>query len=357
MTKVYVAKGFYPQAYFEKTIEYVACVQSPGGDIAWFDDGITDPWNHVEAAMALSIGNRHKQAEQAYDWLKDWQLDNGGWYVSYKGSKAEDTSRIESNFVAYVATGIWHHYLITKDRDFLRSFWPTVSRAMDFISTLQGEQGQIYWALDCREGIRKDALVTGCSSIYKSLACAINIAEVLNEPAEQLISMRDALGKALTDRPESFDQTWESKQRFAMDWFYPVLTGVIQGKKAVDRINARWDEFVVDQLGCRCVNDEPWVTVAETCELVMSLISIGQYQRAVEVFSWIHQFRKEDGSYWTGYVYPDKAIWPEERTTWTAGAVLLAADALAQITGGHALFANHNKTVLLGRTGFPTGSS
>ena len=100
MTKVYVAKGFYPQAYFEKTIEYVACVQSPGGDIAWFDDGITDPWNHVEAAMALSIGNRHKQAEQAYDWLKDWQLENGGWYVSIKGPRLR--TPVESNPISWL---------------------------------------------------------------------------------------------------------------------------------------------------------------------------------------------------------------------------------------------------------------
>lgn len=357
MTNVYVAKGFYPAAYFKKTIDYIASVQSADGDIAWFENGTTDPWDHIEAAMALSIGGQSEQAVQAYHWLKQLQLDHGGWYVSYRGKKAEDTSRIESNFVAYVATGVWHHYLISKDQDFLRSLWPTVSQAMAFVAELQGEHGQIFWALDSDKGIRKDALVTGCCSIYKSLDCAINIAEVLNEPTEQLISMKNALGKALTERSDCFDQTWESKQRFAMDWFYPVLTGVLQGQAAVDRINSRWDEFVVDQLGCRCVNDEPWVTVAETCELVMSLISIQQYQRAIEVFSWIHQFRKEDGSYWTGYVYPDKAIWPEERTTWTAGAVLLAADAIAQVSGGCKIFTDHQKRVSLDRAKLPAGRS
>ncbi len=353
MTKVYVAKGFFPEAYFKETIDYIASVQSDDGSIAWFEDGITDPWDHVEAAMALSIGGKIEQAVQAYHWLTEMQLENGGWYVSYRGKKAEDSSRIESNFVAYVATGVWHHYLISKDQDFLRSLWPTVARAMTFVSKLQGEQGQIFWALDSEQGIRKDALVTGCCSIYKSIDCAINIAEVLNEPTQQLKSMKNTLGKALTDRADCFDQTWESKQRFAMDWFYPVLTGVLQGQAALDRINSRWDEFVVDQLGCRCVNDEPWVTVAETCELVMSLISVQQYQRAVEVFSWIHQFRKEDGSYWTGYVYPDKAIWPEERTTWTAGAVLLAADAIAQISAGCKIFTHHQNSLPVDRTKLP----
>jgi hypothetical protein len=43
----------------------------------------------------------------------------------------------------------------------------------------------------------------------------------------------------------------------------------------------------------------------------------------------MQHLRDEDGSYWTGYVYPDDARWPVERTTWTAGAVLLATAALA----------------------------
>ena len=123
-----------------------------------------------------------------------------------------------------------------------------------------------------------------------------------------------------------------------MDWFYPVLTGVIKGRQAQQHLNARWDEFVVAEQGCHCVNDEPWVTVAESCELVMSLLAAGQYPQAVELFSWLHQFRHEDGSYWTGYVYRDEALWPLEKPTWTAGAVMLAADALSNHTNAAHLF-------------------
>jgi hypothetical protein len=67
------------------------------------------------------------------------------------------------------------------------------------------------------------------------------------------------------------------------------------------------------------------VTGAESCELVLALCAIGQVERAAEMFGWIQHLRHPDGSYWTGYVYPDHARWPEERTTWTAGAVLLAS--------------------------------
>ena len=123
-----------------------------------------------------------------------------------------------------------------------------------------------------------------------------------------------------------------------MDWFYPVLTGVLQGQKAKDRIQEKWDTFVEDGLGCRCVSDEPWVTIAESCELVMALVAAGEKQKASQLFSWLHEYRDDDGAYWTGWVFRDQAIWPEEKPTWTAGAVLLAADALTNATAASKIF-------------------
>jgi hypothetical protein len=149
---------------------------------------------------------------------------------------------------------------------------------------------------------------------------------------------RTRLKNALINHPECFDRTWDSKSRFAMDWFYPVLTGVIQGAQAHAHLQSRWDTFVVNEFGSKCVSDEPWVTVAESCELTMALIAAGDYSTATQLFSWLHQFRDDDGSYWTGYVYPDKALWPLEKPTWTAGAILLAADALSRETPASNLF-------------------
>jgi hypothetical protein len=123
-----------------------------------------------------------------------------------------------------------------------------------------------------------------------------------------------------------------------MDWFYPVLAGVYTGREAQARLAARWDEFVEDKLGCRCEKQEPWVTIAESCELVMALMAAGDRARAVEVYSWLHQWRTEDGSYWTGYQLVEDLLWPDEKPTWTAGAILLAADALTGHTGAARLF-------------------
>ncbi len=338
MPKLYFFKGFFPNEFFMKTAEYIASVQDPDGSIPWFEGGYTDPWDHVEAAMGLSICGKYKEAENAYRWMKKTQLSDGGWWNAYKNGSIEDKTRIESNFVAYIATGVWHHFLITQERTFLENMWSTVEKAVEFVLSLQTKYGEISWAVDSEKSVKNDALVTGCSSIYKSLECAINIATTLDKKRSHWIESRSKLGNTLRSHPERFDRTWESKSRYSMDWFYPVLTGIITGPAARTRLKAKWDTFVVNELGCRCVSDEPWVTIAESCELTMALIGAGQHKKASQLFNWLHDYREEDGSYWTGYVYPKDELWPAEKPTWTAGAILLAADALANATPASQLF-------------------
>ena len=277
-------------------------------------------------------------ARKAYDWLAALQLEDGSWWASYRGEVIDNKARRETNFVAYIATGVWHHYLISQDDAFLNDMWPMVEKAVGFVLSLQGEHGEIDWAVDKHGNAKGDALVTGCSSIYKSLECAYNISVTLGDEREEWLDARERLGNALRNKPERFDRTWESKSRYSMDWFYPVLTGVFTGKEARARIASRWDEFVEEGLGCRCEKQEPWVTIAESCELVMALLAAGDHARAVEVYSWLHQWRYKDGSYWTGYQMVEDLLWPDERPTWTTGAILLAADALTEHTAASKLF-------------------
>ena len=338
MSGVYLSRGMFPQEFLRPTVEFILNTQLPSGEIPWFEGGYADPWDHVEAAMGLSIGGELEAASRAYQWLASAQLTDGSWWASYREGEVDNSKRRESNFVAYVATGVWHHFLISKNKAFLRSMWPMVDGAIEFVLALQTDHGDIHWAVDGDGEAKRDALVTGCSSIYKSLECAHNIAVTLGEERSNWLSCRAELGYALRHKPERFDRTWESKARYSMDWFYPVLTGVLPQKEGRDRLASRWDEFVEPNLGCRCVSDQPWATVAESCELVMALLAAGDHARAVEVYSWLHQWRAGDGSYWTGYQWVEDLLWPDEKPTWTAGAILLAADALAEYTAASGLF-------------------
>ena len=81
----------------------------------------------------------------------------------------------------------------------------------------------------------------------------------------------------------------------------------------------------------RCVRTEPWVTAAETCELVIALDACGMRDRALEVFASVQHLRHQDGSYWTGWQFANQAPFPRERSSWTAAAVVLAADALVTL--------------------------
>ena len=324
------------------TARYIAELQLPSGALPWFEGGIVDPWDHVEAIMGLSIGGYLDEAQRGFEWLATTQRADGAWFAAYQDTHAADTTRAETNFVAYPATGLWHYWLVSGDTATVARFWPMIQRAMKFVVDLQTAEGEIYWAVDTDKGISRDALVTGCSSIFKSLLCTAELARLVDADPNPWLLARERLGTAIREKPHLFDRTWPSKARYSMDWFYPVLTGVFQGQQAQQRIDSRWQEFVEPDLGCRCVVEEPWVTMAETCELILACLNVGYQEHAQTLFNNLQRFQLEDGSWWTGYVFPDEVHWPDERPSWTAAAILLAADALYGLTPAKGLFTEHN---------------
>jgi hypothetical protein len=135
---------------------------------------------------------------------------------------------------------------------------------------------------------------------------------------------------------------FEPKERWAMDWYYPVLTGALTGEAAKARLADGWNTFAMEGLGVRCVSDEPWVTASETAECALAHVAIGDLATACDLLKWTRAHRRQDGSYWTGIVYsPGRTPvqFPfDEHTSYTAAAVILAADAIAGTSPGAGLF-------------------
>ena len=210
-------------------VSYVAAHQLSDGALPWWPGGDLDPWDHVECAMALDVGGRAFEAERAYRWLQDVQLDDGSMFAGFRDGVPHDRSR-DTNSSTYVAVGAWHHYLSTGDRRFLRDLWPTVVGAIEFALGLQAEHGGIYWSRDEHGKVWRDCLVTGSSSVRAALWCAERIAEVLGESeGTRWRPRRLALEASFRDPGRNFD-TWEDdKGHFAMDWYYPVLCGILSG--------------------------------------------------------------------------------------------------------------------------------
>jgi hypothetical protein len=314
----------------------IANTQLASGAIPWSAEDKTDPWDHVESAMGLAVAGRIAEAKQAFEWLRTMQLPDGSWYTGYKGGHASDKTR-ETNMAAYVAVGLWHHYLITGDLVLLTRLWPMLKRAINFALSLQTTEGDIYWAISPEGRVDAMSLLTGCSSIYMSVKCALAIARLLDRVPHFWTLALTRLGDAIRHKPHRFNMT---KARFSMDWFYPVLSGVVTGAAARRRIERGWKKFVVEGQGVRCVSDQPWVTIAESSELVLALAAFGKTDLAHIVFSWICDHTFVDGSFWCGFTFPDMTIWPAEKITWTNAAVLLAADALYGLTPAADIFSH-----------------
>ena len=318
----------------EATAAWIASLQLGNGMIPWFPGGHADPWNHTEAAMALVVTGRVAEAESAYRWLASTQLADGSWCLYHLAEGIEEPRR-DPNVCAYVATGVWWHYLETGDVALLERMWPVVGGAVEFVLGLQEPGGEVLWKRDVDGRPGSFALLTANASMYHSLRCALAMGNVLGHGRPEWEMGIARVGHAVAQRRAAF----ERKDRGAMDWYYPVLSGAVTGGEAVDALAQRWEDFVIDGVGVRCVGDEGWVTTAETAECVMALDAAGLEERAITMLGWTRHLRHDDGSYWTGCVHPQCVRYPGgERSSYGAAAVIMAHHVLSGRGGASGLF-------------------
>ncbi len=324
----------------EAPIRLITTIQRADGAIPWFADGIWDSWNHVECAMALEVAGELKAADRAYDYLVTSQAENGAWYCEYGNTAAmvdelymsRETagSFYDTNFAAYCATGIWHRYLHRQDANDLRHYWPMVRKAIDFVLTLQSDWGDIAWSSEAVEFGPDDSVRAGNASIRKSLECAIRIAFVVRD-MKRANRYRRALLKldiALERHAHRFDRSGDDRSMYAMDWYYPAMCGVHKGHEATKVLSDSWTTFVKPELGCHCVSTEPWITVAESAELAITLTSLGGRDLARNILQRQFNHRDDDGCFWMGYQYEEDIFWPREKPSWTQAAMVLAVETL-----------------------------
>lgn len=314
---------------------WLASTQEADGAFGWERRRHVDAWNHTEAAMACNAFGEYAAADAAFAWLAATQRADGTWPMSSTRGVVGDASA-DSNQVAYLAVGVWHHWLVRADTGFVEGMWPRVRAALDWVADRELPWGGIAWNQAADGTLWETALLAGSSSIVHSLDCGVLLADLVGDVASagRWRGLRARVADAVRDHEALFIDN----ARYSMDWYYPVLGGAVRADAARERLEKRWDDFVRPGLGIHCVADHAWVTGAETCELALAMDAIGEREAAVDLVRWVQHLRDDEGAYWTGYVYDEGVRWPLERSTWTVAAVLLALDALGDYSGGSGIF-------------------
>ena len=317
--------------------KYIIDSQDEWGGIPSESGKILDPWDHIECCMALDVFGKKEKSSLGFQWLIDHQEPDGSWYSEYQ-SNNNISSRKESNFSSYIAVGALHNYESYGDLKFLENLFPTLEKSLRFTLSAQTEFGEFSWAME--NGVwLDDALKTGNSSIYMSLKAYKKIFDLLGQNSEKIIRSLDSLKKVFLNNISRFDRNWDSKERYSMDWYYPILAGIYDKSDSIKEINSKWNIFINEDFGCRCVSDRPWITVAETAELIIALIKIDETKKARDLFEKVSRLKDpKDNIFWMGYVFDDEKYWPVEKPTWTAAAYILAANALNGLTSSSDFF-------------------
>ena len=209
---------------------------------------------------------------------------------------------------AYLAVGVWHHWLVRRDVALRRrDAGRVVRRALDFVvahaAAVRRDRLVAGVATTATGAVNRDALLAGSSSIYQSLRAGVALAELLDEPQPEWELAGGRLGHALREHRDLF----LDKSTFSMDWYYPVLGGAVRGEagREPDRQRAGTTSWCPASASAASTptRGSPAPRPASWC---WRSTRSATATRALRLFADMQHLRDDDGGYWTGYVYPDE---------------------------------------------------
>ena len=325
-------------AHFKNLGRYIKSMQYESGAIPSDDDGFHDPWDHMESIMGLSFSNEYVASKLAFSWLIKNQNSDGSWFAKYKNEVPVEKNK-PTHFGPYISVAALHFYKIFLDKDFLEELWPAIESAINFSLNLQINNGTIPWSIDKYGEIENDFLITGSSSILKSIECGLAISKILKKDKnlKNWIKSYELLSQAIKNPVGKFD-ICKDRKRFSMDSYYPILSGCLDQNEIKSYLDKIFKDFYVKDIGIKCVIEEPWVTVAETSEFIISLMIYGDQEKSVELLTDVLNITDENKIPYMGWQYEENIFWPNEKPSWTAAALIIAADTVLNFSNASNLF-------------------
>jgi hypothetical protein len=297
---------------FEPSKNWIISNQSSSGAIFWDEKGKCDPWDHCECLIALAIYEEWEHFWRGVNWFFTNLNEDGLIYAEFQNEKPSKL-HYESHHAPYIIMPLIQASLIDKEQDYKKILTNEqllkLENIFEVLDDFKDEDGYFYWAKDSN-GYSDNSLITASMSIFLSLVAKDKSFPKFNTEMWQ----------------EKFNRDGVDRSRFSMDFYYPFLAGIKNNKKEfLDLL----DNYYVKGLGVKCVAEEPWVTIAESSECVISALIHDNENIAKQIFNDIQQFQNKDGIFPTGYQYDMEIFWPEENSTWTNAAVIIAAHALS----------------------------
>ena len=247
------------------TAHSIAEVQRPDGMIPWFPGGHCDPWNHVEAAMALTVCGLHARGRARLRVAGRQPAGRRQLVQLLPGRGGEGPparhQRVRLRGGRRSGTTTWS----PATHDLLRRLWPVIERAIDFVLRWQRPDGSVRWSLD-------PAGPAG------GLRPADRVVVDLPQPA-----LRGGGGRATGQGPARLGAGRRSagprggpppgrlrpQGRVRHGLVLPDAVGRPRGRAGRSSgWSSGWATFVMEGLGVRCVSTGDWVTAAETAECV-----------------------------------------------------------------------------------------
>lgn len=288
--------------------------------IPWYVGGQTDPWNHCEAVIALSLANYLDEAAAGLNWVFSRQNVDGSLGQYFMGSGLGEPRR-DLNCTLYPSVALLVYYLVSGDDELLRHHFGAISRAFRYVIGFQRPGGEFPWAVDPDGRAHEGALLAASSSMVTSMQAGLILAGIVGGEIVGLSDTLDALKNVIS----SNDGVFLDKSSWAMDSYYPVLSGALEPKQAMSLVQRCTLSHFEPNWGVRCISKESWVTTAETAEFAIALSLCSMVTRAEELVSLLERFRLEDGSYFTGIETRTNRSFPGgERSSYSASAVVLA---------------------------------
>ena len=308
------------------------------GSIPWDEKGKCDAWDHSECLISLAIYKEWEAFDKGVDWFFS-NLNSQGLIYSEFNNQQPTQLNYQSHHAPYIALPLLQRYLIDKNLDHLNKYLPQLTTIFSSLLDFMDADGMYYWSKD-DDGYSDNSLITASMSIAISVQAYTSIIEILDLANEKSDYDTDLKSKSLKDLKTLLDKSFWSnseiqwnrfdrdgvdRSRFSMDFFYQSLARVNLDK---DFFKSNLKNFYEQDLGIKCVAEEPWITIAETSECIIATYLNYDKSLAIKMFEDILKFQNPDGIFPTGYQYKLDILWPNEQSTWTNAALIIAANVI-----------------------------